>query len=193
MRIFLAGASGVIGSRLIPLLRAAGHEVAGLTRTPAKASLLAELGAHPVVGDVFEAEWLIDAVVAFGPDAIIHELTDLPDDPAEIGAYSWNNAMIRQQGTANLLSAARRAGAERFLVQSVAWPLGAGPGDAVSDMERAVLEYGGVVMRYGQFYGPGTYHPDTPPDPPRIQIDEAARQTIDALDAASGVLLMIDV
>lgn len=192
MRIFLAGASGVIGSRLIPLLGAAGHEVAGLTRSPAKANLLAELGAHPVVGDVFEAEWLIDAVVAFGPEAIIHQLTDLPDDPVEIGAYSWNNAMIRRQGTANLLSAARRAGAPRFLVQSVAWPLGGGPGDAVSDMERAVLEYGGVVMRYGQFYGPGTYHPDTPPDPPRIHIDEAARQTIEALEAASGILLMVD-
>ncbi|HJR91715.1 MAG TPA: NAD(P)H-binding protein [Acidimicrobiia bacterium] len=192
MRIFLAGATGVIGTRLVPLLIANGHEVAGLTRSPEKTELVSEMGALPVVGDVYDGDWLAEQVNDFGTELILHELTDLPDDLAEVGAYSWNNAMVRKQGTANLLAAARLAGVDRMLAQSVAWPLGGGPGDAVSDMEQAVLAFGGVVLRYGQFYGPGTYHPDLPPDPPRIHIEEAARQTVAALDAASGILLLVD-
>jgi nucleoside-diphosphate-sugar epimerase len=192
MRIFLAGATGVIGRRLVRLLVDAGHQVAGLTRSPDKTALLEGLGAQPVVGDVFEADWLVDEIVRFRPDIIIHELTDLPDDAAEIGAHSWVNAMVRRQGTANLIVAARAAGVTRMLVQSVAWPLGGGPGDAVSDMERAVLDFGGVVLRYGQFYGAGTYHPGDPPSPPRVQIDEAARRTVEALDASSGILIVVD-
>lgn len=192
MRVFLAGATGVIGVRLVPLLVSADHEVAGLTRSSEKAGSLRGLGAHPVVGDVFDSDWLTRAVLDFGPDVIVHQLTDLPDDVAEAAAHSWANAMVRQQGTANLLAAARAAGVSRMLVQSVAWPLGGGAGDAVSDMERAVLGFGGVVLRYGQFYGPGTYHPEEPPPPPRVHIDEAARQTVDALGAGSGVILVTD-
>lgn len=192
MRIFLAGATGVIGTRLVPLLLAEGHEVAGLTRSPEKGAIVSEMGATPVVGDVFDGDWLTGQVTDFGTEMILHELTDLPDDLAEIGAYSWNNAMIRRQGTANLLAAARSAGADKFLVQSVAWPLGGGPGDAVSDMESAVLTYGGVVLRYGQLYGPGTYHPDSPPDHPRIHVDDAARRTVDALTSESGIILLVD-
>lgn len=192
MKVFLAGATGVIGSRLVPLLLAAGHEVAGLSRSPEKRAALESLGVTAVIGDVFDDGWLTDEVVGFAPDMIIHQLTDLPDDRDELGAYSWTNALIRQQGTANLIGAARAAGTTRFLVQSVAWPLGGGMGDAVSDMERAVLDFGGVVLRYGQFYGPGTYHPVDPPAPPRVEIDEAARQTMEALDSPSGVILIVD-
>lgn len=84
MRVFLAGASGVIGLRLVPLLVAAGHDVAGMTRTQAKAERLRGLGAEPVVCDVFDLDALSQAVSGFGPDAVVHQLTDLPDDPARI-------------------------------------------------------------------------------------------------------------
>ena len=84
MRIFLAGATGVLGIRLVPLLVEAGHEVAGSTRSPEKAERVRELGGEPVVLDVFEKERLVEAVTAFGPDIVMHQLTALPDDPARI-------------------------------------------------------------------------------------------------------------
>jgi nucleoside-diphosphate-sugar epimerase len=190
MRIFVAGASGVLGVRLVPLLVAAGHEVAGLTRSPTKAGLLRELGAQPVVCDVYDASALRDAVVDFGPELVVHELTDLPDDPDEIGDGTAN-ARIRREGTRNLLAAAQAAGAPRFLAQSVAWEL-RGSGAAAKDaLEGAVLDFGGVVLRYGQFYGPGTYHPK-PPDPPRIQIDDAARRTAELLEAPTGIVEVVE-
>ena len=79
MRIFLAGASGVLGMRLVPLLVGAGHEVWGMTRSPDKVERLAALGAVPVICDVFEAAALREAVVAARPDTVMHQLTDLPD------------------------------------------------------------------------------------------------------------------
>ncbi len=82
MRIFLAGASGVIGRRLIPLLVEAGHTVAGMTRSVSNVDLLAGLGAKAVVGDVFDLDGLTAAVIDFAPELVIHQLTDLPDDLA---------------------------------------------------------------------------------------------------------------
>lgn len=79
MRVFLAGASGVIGVRLVPLMVADGHEVAGMTRSPAKADELRELGCEPVVCDVFDAAALERSVTEFAPDAVMDQLTDLPD------------------------------------------------------------------------------------------------------------------
>jgi hypothetical protein len=84
MRIFLAGASGVIGQRLIPRLVQAGHVVGGLTRSPSKTELLSHLGAEPILCDVFDREALIQAVRDFKPDVVLNELTDLPDDAAQI-------------------------------------------------------------------------------------------------------------
>ncbi|UUT34273.1 NAD-dependent epimerase/dehydratase family protein [Microbacterium elymi] len=193
MRVFLAGASGVIGSRLIPLLCLDGHEIAGLTRTESKAVLLEELGATPVVCDVYDADALTDAVVAFEPDLVIHELTDLPDDPGQIAAYRLRHSRIRTEGTRNLLAAARAAQVTRLLAQSVAWTMPPGPGqDAVDELERSVLAFGGVVLRYGQFYGPGTFYPEGEPTAPRVQIDRAAEATVDALHERSGVLVITD-
>jgi len=186
MRVFLAGATGVIGVRLVPLLVAAGHEVAGLTRSPEKAESLRALGAEPIVCDVFDADALRAAVVEFRPDIVLHELTDLPDDPSQIGDGAAN-ARIRREGTRNLLAAARAAGARRFLAQSVAWELEGEGAEAKAELERTVLAAGGVVLRYGRFYGPGTYHPDDLAPPPRIHVDEAARRTAELLDAPSGV------
>ena len=190
MRIFLAGASGVIGVRLVPLLVAAGHVVAGMTRSPEKADRLRSIGADPVVCDVYDADALREAVVAFGAEAVIHQLTDLPDDEASIPRFEAANARIRREGTRNLLAAARACGASRIMAQSVAWDLGGDAGAAVREHERAVLDAGGVVIRYGQFYGPGTYFEDEEPPPPRIHVDEAARRTVPALDAPPGLILV---
>jgi nucleoside-diphosphate-sugar epimerase len=190
VRIFLAGASGVIGRRLVPLLVESGHEVAGMTRTPAKADTLLGLGAEPVVCDVYDAGRLGEAVVDFGPELVMHQLTDLPDEEASI-AGSNANARMRREGTRNLLAAARAARAARFLAQSVAWdPPGEGA-HAKAELERLTLEAGGVVLRYGRFYGPGTYH-DEPPAPPRIHIDEAARRTVELLDVPSGIHTVVE-
>ncbi len=192
MRIFVAGASGVIGVRLTPLLVEAGHDVAGLTRSPAKTDLLAGLGAEPCVADVFDVEALTTAVVGFGPDVVIHELTDLPDDANRIAEHATANARIRREGTDNLLQAAAKAGADRFLAQSVAWELPGDAGEAVRYLEERVLAAGGVVLRYGQFYGPGTFHTDEIPAHPRIQIDRAASMTLESLSAASGVITIAE-
>ena len=192
MRIFLAGASGVIGVRLIPLLVRDGHEVAGMTRSPGKAAALRELGAEPVVCDVFDAGALARAVAAFGPELVMHQLTDLPDQVERIREFAAGNNRIRTEGTRNLLAAAAQAGATRFLAQSIAWIPPAG-GEAVAEHERLVLAAGGVVIRYGTFYGPGTYSgADRVPPPPRIQVDEAARRTVALLTAPSGVVVVTD-
>ncbi len=194
MRIFLAGASGVLGTRLTPLLIATGCEVAGMTRSPQKAEALAGLGAEPVVCDVYDAAALEQAVRAYAPDLVMHQLTDLPDNSEDLAAGRAANARIRREGTANLLAAAQAAGVKRFLAQSVAWEMSGEGQSAKEFLESSVLEAGGVVLRYGQFYGPDTYYPDPAayPDPPRIHIDEAAARTVIALDLAPGVYALTD-
>jgi nucleoside-diphosphate-sugar epimerase len=193
LRIFLAGASGVIGQRLIPLLVEAGHVVGGMTRSSGKTELLASLGAEPILCDVFDREALIDAVRDFKPDVILNELTDLPDDFEKIGAHAELNARIRTEGNQNLIEAARLNGSPKILAQTVAWQLPDGPDAlAVAELERTVLAEGGVVLSYGQFYGPGTYNEQQVPDEPRVQIDRAAERTVDALGAPTGVVVIVD-
>jgi nucleoside-diphosphate-sugar epimerase len=170
MRIFLAGATGAIGAQLAPRLIVAGHHVAGMTRRESKAGRLRQLGAEPIVCDVFDADALKAAVVAFHPDVVIHQVADLPPDPEQIAAKAADNNRIRREGTSNLLDAARAAGSPRFLAQSVAFEL---PGDgaaAVQEHEQAVLDAGGVILRYGYFYGPGTYHEAEPAPPPAVHV-----------------------
>ena len=191
MRIFLAGASGVIGVRLVPLLIDAGHEVAGMTRTESKLEGLKSLGAEPVLCDVYDAEALTRVVGEYHPACVIHQLTDLPDELDQAPEYAAKNNRIRTEGTRNLLAAAQAAGAERFLAQSIAWTPASG-GEGVQEHERLVLEAGGVVLRYGTFYGPGTYGGDRVPPPPRIHVDEAARQTVELLDAPPGALEIVE-
>jgi nucleoside-diphosphate-sugar epimerase len=193
MRIFIAGASGVVGVRLIPLLVAAGHTVAGMTRSPQKAHMLSELGAQSVVCDVFDIDALTQAVTAFGPDVVLHQLTDLPDRAADIPRYAERSNFMLTQGTHNLLAAAAAAHAGRVIAQSISWEL---PGEngraAYAEHERSVLEAGGIVIRYAQLWGPGTYHEAEPPPPPRVHVDDAARQTVPALDVPLGVTLVAD-
>src|SRR3954469_23471701 len=191
MRIFLAGASGVIGQRLIPRLVHAGHVVGGMTRSPGKTEVLRRLGAEPIVCDVFDREALIRAVRDFKPDVILNELTDLPDDVTKIGEHASLNARIRTEGNQNLIEAARQSGSPKILAQTVAWQLADGPdADAVVELERSVLAEGGVVLSYGQFYGPGTYNEQQPPEEPRVQIDRAAQRTVEALGEPTGVVLI---
>ena len=185
MRVFIAGASGVLGVRLIPLL-AGDHAVAGMTRTAAKAGTLRALGAEPVVCDVYDRARLADAIASFRPDLVIDELTDLSDDPKRIDAAA--NARIRTDGTKGLLDAARGV---RVITQSVAWPLRGEGQTAVETHERLVLDAGGIVVRYGQLYGPGTYHERDVPDGPRIHVDDAARRTLEALDAPPRTVLTL--
>ncbi len=192
MRIFVAGATGVIGRQLVPLLIGDGHRVAGMTRTPAHAGLLTDAGAEPVVCDVYDREALVEAVGRFRPQAIIHQLTDLPDDPDRLAEYAERNLRIRTEGTANLLAAARAAGVGTILVQSIAWEVPGERGAAMERFERLVLEAGGVVVRYGQLYGTGTFYESEPPDPPRINVADAARRTIPLLTAPSGIVVLTD-
>jgi uncharacterized protein YbjT (DUF2867 family) len=192
-RVFLAGASGVIGTRLIPLLVEAGHTVGGMTRSPGKADLIAGLGAEPIIVDVFDRPDLIEAVRRFRPDIILNELTDLPDDVTKIGDHADLNARIRTEGSQNLIDAARQSGSPKILAQTVAWQLPDGPDAlAVAELERAVLAEGGVVLSYGQFYGPGTYNADAVPAEPHVQIDRAAERTVQLLDSPSGVVVITD-
>ncbi len=188
MRIFLAGATGVLGRRLLPLLVADGHDVAAMTRSAEKAGELRELGGEPVVCDVYDRDALVAAVAAFAPDLVMHQLTDLPDDAAQLPEYAARNDRIRTEGTANLVAAADGA---RVLAQSIAWTP-PGRGAALAEHARRVLDAGGIVVEYGQLYGPGTYYEDEPPDHPRIHVDDAARRTVALLDAPSGVVVLAE-
>ena len=192
MRIFLAGASGVIGQHLVPLLVGEGHDVAGMTRTPGKADWLRQVGAEPVVCDVFDRDALFEVVDRFDPDVVIHQLTDLPDDPAHILAHAAANNRMRREGTTNLVDAAQACGV-RVIAQSVAWLLPGDGGVAVQFHERTVLDAGGVVVRYGRFFGPGTYFEGEPPPVPRVHVAQAASRTLAALDAPSGVIMIVEI
>ena len=193
VRIFLAGASGVIGQRLIPRLVEAGHVVGGLTRSSSKTELLRHLGAEPILCDVFDREALVQAVRDFKPDVVLNELTDLPDDVGQISEFTGLNARIRTEGNGNLIEAARRSGSPKILAQSVAWQLPDGPdAHAIAELERSVLAEGGVVLRYGKFYGPGTYNEQKLPNEPRVQIDRAAERTVEALGAPTGIVVIVD-
>ncbi len=191
MRIFLAGASGVIGVRLIPLLVADGHHLAAMTRSSGKTEMLRELGAEPVLCDVYDADALSQEVKSFGTELVMHQLTDLPDTADQITAYRDRNNRMRTEGTRNLIAAMKAAGAERLIAQSIAWRPPAG-GEVVEEHERLVLDAGGVVLEYGTFYGPGTYGGERVPDHPRVHVDEAARRTVELLDAPSGVIVVAE-
>ena len=188
MRVFLAGATGVIGRRLVPLMLAEGHVVAGMTRNPDSAGALDALGAQPVVCDAYDADALTRHVVGFAPDLVMSQLTDLPDDAREVRDYYASGAIerIRLEGGRNLLDAATAAGARGFVFQSIAFePI---PRTA----EEPVLAAGGTVLRYGRFYGPDTYDEQYPQQPPRIHVDDAARRTMEFLASGLGIIEIVE-
>lgn len=203
MNIFLAGAGGVIGRQLVPLLLKAGHTVTGTTRTANKTDAIAALGATPVVVDVFDAEALRAAVGMSAPDAIVHQLTDLPFAPGtpRYAEGQARNARLRIEGTRNLVAAAREARVKRLIAQSVAFIYAPGEGlrtesdplnpdpaaattvNAVRVLENEALSLPeGIVLRYGLLYGPGTWSSDKPIRPPSIHVVAAAQACLRALE-----------
>jgi hypothetical protein len=191
MRVFLAGASGVIGTRVLPLLVGRGHVVAAMTRSAGKADRLLALGGEPVICDVYDLEALKAALTAFAPEAVMHQLTDLPDRLDELTRQSAKNDRMRSEGTRNLIAAAQTASAGRFVAQSIAWRPERGD-QTVKQHEQRVLAIGGVVARYGRLYGPGTYYEGELPQHPRIHIDDAAQATPPLLDARSGIKTIVE-
>ena len=180
MKIFLAGAAGAVGRTLIPLLNEHGHTVVGTTTTRQKTALLRDLGAEPVVLDGLDRDAVMTAVAAAEPDVVVHQMTAL-SGPFDLRRFDRTFALtnrLRTEGTDNLLEAARAAGVERFIAQSYAgWPharvggavkseddpLDPDPAAqhrttiaAIRHLEERVTAAGGVVLRYGSFYGPGT-------------------------------------
>lgn len=211
MRIFLAGAAGAIGRRLVPLLIAAGHEVVGTTRSATKTDALRAAGVTPVVVDVFDAPALLTAVVAARAEVVMHQLTDLPPglDPAQMAEAGRRNARLRSMGTQNLVTATLAAGVRRLIAQSIAWMYAPGPHpyreDApldihapgargisvggVAALERLVMTsppIEGMVLRYGHLYGPGTGTEAA--EPPAVHVDAAAAAALLALERGrSGI------
>jgi nucleoside-diphosphate-sugar epimerase len=183
MKVFVAGATGAIGRPLVPKLLAAGHEVTGMTRSEERAEEVRAAGAQAAVVDVFDSEALGAAMGEASPEVVVHELTALPDriDFRKEDTYAATNR-VRTEGTRNLIDAARGAGARRFVCQSIAFAYrmdGTGPKteddplmtkapgafasgvSALREMEAMVLGTDGIdglVLRYGFFYGPGTYY-----------------------------------
>lgn len=173
--VFIAGASGAVGRVLCRLLLADGWRVVGATRSREKAAALARLGVEPAVLDVFDRDALVRAVGEARPQAVVHQLTDLPREHSapNMAAARPRNARIREQGTANLVAAAQAAGARRLVAQSIAFAYAPGPRPyaedapldlaayaSVATLEALVLGSGleGVVLRYGRFYGPRTWY-----------------------------------
>lgn len=182
MRVFVAGATGVIGRPLVDQLLEAGHEVTAMTRSPARADILSSRGADGVVCDIYDAKRVETVMARAEPDVVVHQLTSLPKaiHPRKIEDQLAENDRIRVEGTRNLVRAAPSSGAGRIVAQSISFvyaPVGGfakreddvlwldAPWpwrrtvESVVEMERlvgSVDQLDGVVLRYGYFYGPGT-------------------------------------
>jgi nucleoside-diphosphate-sugar epimerase len=184
VKIFVAGATGVVGRRLLPLLTSAGHDVVGMSRSADRAAGLERYGVRGVVGDVLDPGSLRDLLDDVRPEIVVHQVTDIPKalEPGKTEEQFAANVLVRTTGTRNLVQAARAAGTRRIIAQSYAHvyaPIGGwikiesdelDTGDHVPEgrrrnvdgvitLERAVLTtpgIEGVALRYGALYGPGT-------------------------------------
>jgi len=187
-KVFVAGASGVIGRRLCRLLIEDGWHVTGTTRSAEKAAALRTIGVEPAVVDVFDAEALRDVVTQARPDMVVHQLTDLPPglDPAKMAEGRIRNARIRDIGTRHLIAAAVACGVRRMVIQSIAFAYEPGPtpyveesplsSAALAGFEQQVIDAPlvGIILRYGRLYGPGTGFDIPPSDGPVVHVDAAA-------------------
>jgi 2-alkyl-3-oxoalkanoate reductase len=178
MRVFVTGASGAIGTRLVPQLIDAGHEVIGTVRSPGNAERIRALGAKPVALDLLDARAVRKAVLASEPEAIVHQATALANlrDLKHFDRSFAQTNRLRTEGTDALLAAAREAGVRRFVAQSFATygryareggpvkteddPLDPTPVPAMREtfaairhLDEAVADAGGIALRYGAFYG----------------------------------------
>jgi nucleoside-diphosphate-sugar epimerase len=183
MRVFVAGASGVVGRSLLPVLVKAGHKVIGMTRSEDKRRLVQAMGAEHVSADALDRQAVLRAITQTEPDVVVHEMTAIPK---ELNLRNFDRQFtltnrLRSEGTDNLLQAALAVGTRRFVVQSYAgWPYAriGGPVKteedpldpnppavfraslaAIRHIETTVPQSSrihGIVLRYGSFYGPGT-------------------------------------
>jgi nucleoside-diphosphate-sugar epimerase len=222
MKILLVGATGVIGRLLLPLLTEARHDVAGTTRSPTKAKEIEALGGRPMVVDAFDRSALFAVLRNEHPDVVIHQLTDL-------GTLDFvGNSRLLIEGTRNLVDVSLAMGVQRMIAQSLAFVYrpGAGPADedepldlnasdaveraviAVQSLERAVAEMPvGVVLRYGLFYGPGTWYSRNGLTSEQIQrgeveatdgitsfvhVADAAQAAVQALNWPAGLVNIVD-
>jgi 2-alkyl-3-oxoalkanoate reductase len=214
VRVFVAGASGAIGRPLVPRLVGAGHEVTGMTRSERRAEAIEAAGARAAVLDVFDADALRRAFAEAPPEVLVHQLTSLPErfEPRKKGLYDATSR-VRTEGTRNLLAAASEAGTRRVVCQSIAFacrpagepqvldesaplftdaapPFG-GATRAVEAMEGMVLGAPGIdglVLRYGWFYGPGTYYADD-----GATASEVRRRRFPIVGAGSGLFSFVHV
>jgi nucleoside-diphosphate-sugar epimerase len=176
MRVFVAGATGAIGRPLMAALLASGHEPIAMTRSAEKAATLRARGIEACVCDAYDAPGLTQALAKARPDQVVHLLTDLPHaiNMRRFEQETASTGRLRRIGTANLIAAATAAGVERIVAESIAFvyaPVGdwikhedaplaidalPSAADPVADLERQVQAVGGIVLRYGWLYGPGT-------------------------------------
>jgi nucleoside-diphosphate-sugar epimerase len=201
MRVFVAGATGAIGTRLVPQLVERGHEVVGTTRSEEKAKRLAELGAEPVVLDVLDQGAVGEAVATARPDAIVHEATALSGvaDYRNLDRTFAQTNRLRTAGTDALLAAARGAGVGRFVAQSfTSWPYARVGGpikteedpldpdppattretlEAIKHLEQATVGAGGIALRYGGFYG----------SPDDAQIEAVRKRRFPIIGSGDGI------
>jgi len=234
MKIFIAGATGAVGSPLVRALLTLGHQVTGMTRPGPGVDRLRELGAEASTADAFDPEAVHEAIAAAAPDVVIDQLTWLPANPADIIKAMPDDTRLHREGGANLLAAAEKLGVRRYIMQSRGFYLDApagqladetarlsydAPGEigestrtigAYEDRVHASPSLDGVVLRYGFFYGPGTwYRPDGAiADQVRngeaviigegnavwsfVHIDDAIAATVAALTAEPGVYNIVD-
>jgi 2-alkyl-3-oxoalkanoate reductase len=180
VRVFVAGATGAIGAPLVRLLIAEGHEVTGMTRSPERAQALRAAGAEAAIADALDGDAVITAVCDSRPQAVIHQLTAIPPrlDPRRIIRDFELTDRLRTEGTRHLVAGAVAAGGARVIAQSGAFAYEPGPAGtlhdeddplmvdppaqyrrtarALGELEHTVLGAGGLVLRYGYFYGPAT-------------------------------------
>ena len=236
MKVFVAGASGAIGRPLVKALIAARHQVVGMTTSPADIKALCNQGAEGVVLNALDAEAVTREIARLRPDVIIDELTSLPKryTPEEMRAAAPRDRQVRLEGGSNLHRAAIRCGVKRYVVQSTGFFYGPGSGlasetdelahNATAGVAGAVATYAkiedrlfsdssleGVALRYGFFYGPGTFHDHEsgsitlqvresqyPVIQPGtgvfsfIHIEDAAAATVAALEISPGVYNVVD-
>ena len=236
MKVVVAGATGAIGKPLVAALVAAKHDVVGMTSTNAGRRALVERGAEPFVVDAFDMHAVSAAMLKIRPDSVIEELTSLPKryTPEEMRAAAPRDRRLRLEGGANVHNAARSAGTKRYVVQSTGFFYASGRGLAAEEdplareatpgvaasvdtyvkVEARVLgsaDLPGVALRYGFFYGPGTYHdPETGSISEQVRhgqyavigagtgvfsfvhVEDAASATVVALESHPGIYNIVD-
>jgi 2-alkyl-3-oxoalkanoate reductase len=235
VKVFIAGATGAIGRPLIKSLTLAGHTTFGMVRSQSSSVSLSDSGAEPIIGDALDAASVSAAVAKVRPDVVINELTSLPKHytPTDMEAAAERDARVRLEGNRNLIAAAQQTGVRRFLLQSTGFwyapgegladegerfAFDASPAIAASAQRYAELEamtlgrneFEAVALRYGFFYGPGTWYVSDGDMGEQVRrrqlpiigngqgvwnwlhIDDAADATVRALNCAPGPYNIVD-